>query len=93
MLCLFLFNAIMLTDFQVINDQHDRCKSYVDYDLLLKVRDLQLELTAYREQSERKLTQLEREFAEYKNESMNKQTTLEDELKKQGKYEKRLILM
>ena len=88
MICLFLLNAIMLKNCQVIHDHQDRCNGNVDKDLLLRVRELQLELSAYRKQSiesERRLTQLKDEFEEYKNESMNQQTELEDELKRQGK--------
>ena len=75
MICLFLLNATIPTNFQVINDRQDRCNSNGDNYLFLKVRELQLELSA-----------LKKEFAEYKNESIDKQTALEDELKRQGKY-------
>ena len=91
MVCLFLLNAIMLTNCQVIHDKQDKCNSNVDKDLLLKVKELQLEFSAYREQAmetERRLqdqiTQLKEEVAKYRNESMDKQTALEDELKRQG---------
>ena len=88
MICLLLLNVIILTNLQVIHDQQDRCNGHVDKDLLLKVRELQLELSEYRKQAmetERKLAQLQVEFAEYKNDSINKQTALEGDLKRQGK--------
>ena len=82
MICFFLLTEVIPTNVQIIHYQQDRCNSNVDNDLLLKVRDLQLE-------SERRLqdqlTQLKEEFAQYKNESMDNQTALKEELKRQGK--------
>ena len=86
LMCLFLLNEIILTNFQVIHDQQNRCNSNVDKDLLLKVRELQLELIAYRDQAiktERRLqdqlSQFKEEFAKYRNESIDKQKALGDE--------------
>ena len=96
LICFFLLNEMILANLQVIHDQQDRCNSNVDNDLLLKVRELQLELAAYREfmeqsmKTERRLqdqiTQLKEEFEEYKNGSIDNHTMTADELKKQGKY-------
>ena len=79
MICLFLLNAIILTNLQIIHDQQDRCCTNVDKDLLLKVRELQLELSMYREQSvaiERllrdKLSKVEHDYLAYRNESMDR---------------------
>ena len=96
LMCLFLLNDMILTNLQVIHNQQDRCNSNVDNDLLLKVREMQLELAAYREFMEQsmkterllqgQITQLIEEFEEYKNGSIHNHTVTADELKKQGKY-------
>ena len=78
---LLILNAIAMTQSQGINYQHDRCKIDVERDLLLKVREMQFELSVYRKEameSKRRLqghlTQMTEELAEYKNRSMDKQT-------------------
>ena len=90
---LLILNAIAMTHSQVINYQNDRCNNDVEKDLLLKVNELQLELSVYRKEAmeselqlQGQLTQLKEELADCKNGSMNtdKQTALEDDLRRQG---------
>ena len=66
----------MLTSFQLIHDQQDRCSSTVVNDLLLKVREMQLELNAYREQT----MELQLELIAYREQSKELQF-LQDRLK------------
>ena len=76
MICLFLLNAMMLTNGQVLTDQQDRCNSNVDNDLLLKIRELQLELSMYRKQS----VELKLELSEYREQAMETEHRLQDQI-------------
>ena len=86
MIYLLILNSIAMTQSQGINYQHDRCNNDVDRNLLLKVREMKLELSVYRKEARESksrlqghITQMTEEFAEYKNRSMDKHTALEDE--------------
>ena len=89
-MCLLLLNVIILTNCQVIHDQPDKCNSNVDNDLLLKVRELQSELSTYHKQSvELKLelseyreqsVELQLEFSAYREQAMKTERRLEDKL-------------
>ena len=83
MIFLFLLNEIMLTSFQLIHDQQDRCSSTVVNDLLLKVREMQLDLIAYREQSielQDRLRKVENDYSAYRNESMESERRLQNQI-------------
>ena len=83
MMCLIFLNAKIPTNFQVITDHKERCNSNVDNDLLLKVREMQLELIAYREQNmelQDRLSNMEHDYSGYRNESMESERRLQDQI-------------
>ena len=91
MMCLFLLNEIILTNCQLIQDQQDRCTNNVDKDLLLKLRELQLELSVYRELMEQsiettrllqdRLSKVELDYSTFRNESMESELQLKEHIR------------
>ena len=94
-MCFFLLNESLVTHVQVIYEQHNRCNNNGDNDLVLKIRELQLEFSAYRKRSietervlQDRLNKMEHDFPTYRNASMESEDRLQDQITElKGKLE------
>ena len=89
-MCLIFLNAMILTKFQVIHYKHERCNSGVNNDLLLKVREMQVELSTYRESMEQtmeterllqdRLSKVEHDYLTFRNASIESKRQLQEQI-------------
>ena len=86
---LFLLNGVILTHLQIIHNHQERCKNNMEEDLLMQVKELQLEFLSCRQKSLENEKLLQDQINKMKNNSsIHRSELLQQQKELEGKMNK-----